>query len=91
MAGTRALIGVTDTVFFDGGHVSLLCGKHLSNQPFGWKGLDLASLYQGYANRPQANIRDIGIADERTMPHRADQDAILLAQCARVLLFEKMV
>jgi len=87
----REAIGVTDTVFFDGGRIDYLFGKYCHGpNPFGWSGLDLDSIYRGYAQRSDANLKELGVPDQREYPHRADEDAIYLAQVGRELLFEKM-
>ena len=83
--------GLTDTVFYDGGHINLCFGLNSAKpSPFGWTGLDLDSLYRGYEKRADAKLRELGVPDNRTKPHRADHDAVLLAEMARVLLYEKM-
>lgn len=85
------IVGVTDTVFFDGGRIDLLFGHyHQAKSPYGWSGLDLDSVYRGYMRDAHASLKTLGVPDERTKPHRADQDAVFLAQQARALLFEKM-
>lgn len=87
----RRVIGITDTVFFDGGHVHLCFGMHLNRlSPFGWSGLDLDSLYRGYAGRADANLRELGVPDTREHPHRADHDAVFLAHLAHELLYVRM-
>ena len=89
--GNNKIIGITDTVFFDSGHVNLCFGKYSSEpSPFGWTGLDLDSLYRGYAKRADATLKELGLPDPRPNPHRADQDAVFLAQMSQVLLFEMM-
>ena len=83
--------GITDTVFFDGGRIDSLFGRwHHGNSPYGWSGLDLDSVYRGYMRDRRARLEELGVPDERTKPHRADHDAVYLAQQARVLLYEKM-
>lgn len=83
--------GVTDTVFFDSGHINLCFGTNSkTSSPFGWTGLDLDSLYRGYTGIENAKLRDLNLKDTRTKPHRADHDAVFLAQIARVLLYEKL-
>jgi len=79
---------VADTVFFDSGFINLFFGpNHRNKSPYGWGGLDLDSLYRGYTQRWNANLRELGIPDTRIKPHRADHDAFLLAQVAQKLLF----
>ena len=81
--------GVTDTVFFDSGHINLGFGQHAkSPSPFGHKGIDLTSLYKGHTGRSNARLSELSVPDERKRPHRADHDAVYLAQEARVLLYE---
>jgi len=83
--------GVTDTVFFDGGRVDELLSKYSNKpSPYGHSGLDLDSVYRGYAKRADAKLKELGVPDERTKPHRADHDAVYLAQIGRELLFKKM-
>ncbi len=85
------VIGVTDTVFFDGGRVDLLLSQHSDRpSPFGHKGLDLDSIYRGYSSRADASLKKLCFLDQRTKPHRADHDAVYLAQVARELLFNRM-
>ncbi len=87
----KSIEGVTDTVFFDSGHIDLCFGVYAKRvSPFGWKGLDLNSLYRGYAKRADARLRELNVPDTRQKPHRADHDAVFLAQIARVLLYEKL-
>ncbi|MBI4120829.1 MAG: hypothetical protein HY457_01040 [Parcubacteria group bacterium] len=83
--------GVTDTVFFDSGRINLCFGVHMERiSPFGWAGLDLSSLYRGYVKKPDVKLKGLNLPDTREKPHRADHDAVLLAQLARVLLYEKL-
>ncbi|MBI2062994.1 MAG: hypothetical protein HYT61_02005 [Candidatus Yanofskybacteria bacterium] len=92
-SGEEKVIGVTDTVFFDGGRIDLCFGLYddlRSPSPYGWSGLDLDSVYRGYMRKAGASLRELGVKDERTKPHRADQDAVFLAQQGHDLLFEKM-
>lgn len=85
------IVGVTDTVFFDGGRIDLLLSHFYHGvSPYGWSGLDLDSVYRGYMRNKRASLKTLGVPDERTKPHRADHDAVFLAQQARVLLYEKM-
>jgi len=92
-AGEHEVVGVTDTVFFDSGYFNLCFGSHSpssSSSPFGWKGLDLGSLYKGYEKRSDVHLKELHVPDNRTKPHRADHDAVYLAQIAHELLFEKL-
>lgn len=85
------VVGITDTVFFDGGRFDLLFSKYSKKKsPYGWSGLDLDSVYRGYRGDLRASLKSLGVLDERTKPHKADQDAVDLAQKSRVLLFEKL-
>ncbi len=85
------IVGVTDTVFFDGGRIDLLFSHFYNGQsPYGWSGLDLDSIYRGYMHDANVSLKTLGVPDERMKPHRADQDAVFLAQQGRVLLCEKM-
>ena len=82
---------VTDTVLFDGGHVDRLLGVHAQRQsPFGWGGLDLDSLFRGYTGDEDASLSELNLPDPRPKPHRADQDAVYIAQVAHDLLYEKL-
>lgn len=83
--------GVTDTVFFDSGYINHCFGTNTSgDSPFGYAGLDLDSLYRGYTKREDAKLRELNIPDTRTKPHRADHDAVFLAQISRILLYDKL-
>ncbi|MBI3633528.1 MAG: hypothetical protein HY226_04520 [Candidatus Vogelbacteria bacterium] len=91
VSANRNVEGVTDTVFFDSGHLNLQFGaasKDLS--PYKWSGLDLDSLYRGYVNDPYASLRNLRVLDDRAKPHRADHDAFFLAKISRILLYEKL-
>ena len=91
VSSCKKIEGVTDTVFFDAGRIGLCFGEDSERlMPFGWTGLDLDSAYRGYTRNPDANLRELGVPDDRQKPHRADHDAVLLAEIARVFLFEKM-
>ena len=85
----RALIPVVDTVFFDSGFISLWLAKSGVDSPFGHAGRDLKSVYQGFTRRRQARLEEIRVP-RCDKPHKADHDAVELAQKARVLLFENM-
>ena len=81
--------GITDTVFFDSGHINLCFGININeSSPFGWNGLDLSSLYQGVTGRENANLGELKVPDTRTKPHRVDHDAVFLAQITKVLLYD---
>ena len=87
----RPVEGITDTTFFDGGQFDLWCGTYRTEpSPYGWEGIDLTSLYKGHTGNTDAKLKDIGVPDTRTKPHRADHDAVLLAQVAGYLLYSKM-
>lgn len=86
----KKCIGVTDTVFFDGGHINYCFGQTNTISPFGWAGLDLDSVYRGYCKRADASLKEFDVVDHRLKPHRADHDAVFLAERARRLLYEKM-
>ncbi|MFB6212737.1 MAG: hypothetical protein ABEI53_02915 [Candidatus Magasanikbacteria bacterium] len=89
MSQNQEVEGVTDTVFFDGGYIDLCFGKHLKEpSPFGWEGLDLDSLYRGYTEKEGASLQELEVPDNRDKTHRADQDAVFLAQVGRKLLFD---
>jgi len=82
---------VTDTVLFDGGRVDRLLGVHTQRQsPFGWEGLDLDSLFRGHTGDEGASLSELNLPDPRPKPHRADQDAVYIAQVAHELLYEKL-
>jgi hypothetical protein len=87
----REPISVTDTVIFEGGRLSQLFGLYWHKpNPFGWGGLNLDSIYRGYAGKKDAKLRELGLADVREKPHKADQDAVFLAIIARELLHVRM-
>jgi hypothetical protein len=90
-SSTKEIVGVVDTVFFDSVFINMFFGRYSGTlSPFGYKGLDLTSLYQGHTGRKDAKLSKLGVPDNREKPHRADHDAVLLAETARVLLFDKM-
>lgn len=81
-------IGVTDTVFFDGGHISYNFGAYSEKlSPFGWSGIDLDSLYRGYMRRADASLKELTIP-KPIKAHRADHDAVFLAERTRHVLYE---
>lgn len=83
--------GVVDTVFWDSVYINLCFGIYSSApSPFGWKGLDIQSLYQGYTKKAGADLRELGLVDNREKPHRADHDAAFLADIAHELIFNKL-
>lgn len=85
------VVGVIDMVFFDPGRLDFLFGRYCSRpSPFGWRGCDLTSMNHGYTRDPNAKLKNVGVPDQRKRPHRADEDAVYLAQIARVLLFERL-
>lgn len=91
VSGAQSVEGVTDTVFFDSGYLNLWLGTDpTSKSPFGWKGLDLDSLYRGFTGRVDAKLNEIQIADPRKKPHRADEDAVFIAMIARELLYTRL-
>jgi DNA polymerase III epsilon subunit-like protein len=86
----RPVVGITDTVFFDGGHINYAFGQYSEPvSPFGWAGLDLDSVYRGYAGRADASLKELDLPKPLKL-HRADHDAAYLAERARVVLYEKM-
>ena len=89
--GLEKVVGVTNTVFFDGGRIDFLLGRYLKGKsPYGWSGLDLDSTFRGYFCKASASLKDLGLIDPRDKPHRADQDAVFMAMIGRELLFAKM-
>lgn len=87
VSGGRPVIPLVDTVFFDSCRVSLWL--HVEGFSLGHSGRDLKSVYQGFAGRANARLKELHVP-RNAKPHRADYDAVELAQKARVLLFEKM-
>ena len=71
----RELVPIVDTVFFDGGHANLLFGMSGLDSPFGHKGLDLASLYRGFARRESARLSEIEV-QKIEKPHKADSTSL---------------
>lgn len=87
----KNVIGVVDTTFFDSGFFNYYCTMHGGFNPlFGWSGLDLRSFWGGATGNPEASLKTVGVKDERMHPHRPDEDALLLAETARVVLYEKL-
>ena len=88
LATGRPVVGVTDTVFFDGGHLNYHFGQYYeSPSPFGWAGLDLTSLYRGFTRRVDASLSELK-ATVPVKPRRADHDAVLLAERTRIVLYD---
>lgn len=91
VGGGSDLEAVVDTTNFDSVRVLNAFGRCFpSYSPFGYRGLDLDSLYRGYAGRKHASLRELKVKDTRKKPHKADHDSDFLAEIARVLLFKKM-
>jgi hypothetical protein len=89
--GTRKIIPVVDTTFFDSGRVSWYLDCYYPGPlPFDHRGLDLNSMHKGYAQSRSAKLTELGVADTREKPHRADHDAVHLADQTRALLYGKM-
>jgi len=87
----QEVIGLTDTVFFDGGHVHLGFGlNHSEMSPFGWKGLDLNSVYKGFMVNPHARFSRLGPEFPCAKEHKADHDAVDLAGFAKKVLYDQM-
>lgn len=87
------VVGVCDTTFFDSSHINLGFGFGLhSMSPFGWKGLDLASLYRGMTGKENAKLGESSAIGEYKgfLKHRADHDAVFLARITHHLLFERL-
>lgn len=86
----QEIIHVVDTVFFDSVFLQYLFSLVDMQSPFGWKGMDLASLYLGYSGNMGGNLRELGIADDREVAHCALDDAIFLSKIARELIFNRI-
>ena len=54
--------------------------------PFGFSGEDMNSMYRGLVRNLNANMKDLGLRDERGLPHNALEDAIQQAKEFRVVL-----
>lgn len=88
VAAGRPIIGVTDTVFFDGGHAHYNFGQyHPGPSPFGYAGLDLTSMYRGMVRRADACLSELDVPAPAKL-HRADHDAVFLAERARIVLYD---
>ncbi len=88
MREDRSVIPLTDTVYFDSGHINLWLHAY-GTSPLGHGGRDLHSIYQGFVGRSNAWLGELPVPHNE-QPHRADHDAVELAQKGRVLLFEKL-
>jgi|GEM_PF-1396069 hypothetical protein len=96
VAEGKQVEGVADTVFFDAGLVQYYFAQCSIPSPFGWEGssagsggLDIDSLYRGYAGAENANLRGLGLKDTRVRPHHAGHDAVFQGDLASEL-FAKM-
>jgi hypothetical protein len=87
----QRVVGVTDTVFFDGGRVDLLL-SHFADKPspYGHTGINLKQILQGHTRNQKASLSSLRVPDMRTKPHRADHDAVDLALRGRELLFNQL-
>lgn len=54
--------------------------------PFGFSGEDMNSIYRGLVRNLNASMKDLGLRDERGLPHNALEDAIQQAKEFRVVL-----
>lgn len=95
----REIYGVVDTTFFDPIRVeNELALAYPEGSALSYKGLDLYSMLRGYAmgceDLPSAEQTSLStfakqyiyLADWRTKPHKADQDAAYTADIARMLI-----
>jgi len=90
VAGNKVVIPVTDTVFFDSPHVSAWIGASgVPGSLLGYSGRDLKSMYQGYTGRKNARLKELRV-DKNEQPHKADADAVELAQKTNLLVYEKL-
>lgn len=78
---------VTDTVIFDASFLNYYFQVFRGGNPYGHAGLDLDSYYRGFCKSRSANLKNLGIVDDREVPHCAEDDAIFLAKLARELLY----
>ncbi|PIN82033.1 hypothetical protein COV11_00015 [Candidatus Woesearchaeota archaeon CG10_big_fil_rev_8_21_14_0_10_30_7] len=82
---------LTDVQPFDGSFINWYFEKFLSNSenPFGYKGLNIDILYRGLTGNINSNLRDLGLIDDRKTPHNALDDAVFQAKLAEKV-FELM-
>jgi hypothetical protein len=83
---------VTDTVIYDASQINYyfsIFGSSLPRNPFGHSGLDIDSYCRGLSQSRSASLRQLGIVDDRVVPHCAEDDAIYGAKLARELLFRR--
>ncbi len=66
------------------------CYKTGEANPYGWSGIDLDSLYRGYAREMGANLKDLGLTDDRETAHCALDDAMYLADMASELIYRRI-
>lgn len=78
---------VSDTTIFDPSHLSYYFTRFSRSAPYGYAGLDLDSYYRGFCKSRSASPKNLGVVDDRRVPHCAEDDAIFLAKIARELLY----
>ncbi|MBI4435674.1 hypothetical protein HY630_03310 [Candidatus Uhrbacteria bacterium] len=86
----KKVVGVFDTVLFDPAFIQLLFMHGSIASPYGHHGMDLDALHKGFARNMGAKLRDLGVPDTRETAHCADDDAMYLADIARVLIYERI-
>lgn len=85
-----SIVPVVDTTFFDPPFIQHLFSVTGEKPIYRWNGIDLRSLYAGYARDMNAGISELGMKDTRVTPHCALDDAIFIAQIAGELIFNRI-
>jgi hypothetical protein len=81
---------VVDTVFWDSCFIQHLFGTAGVMSPYGHSGVDLDSMFRGYSESRSANLKGLGIVDDREVAHCGLDDAIFLAKIARELILNRL-
>jgi ribonuclease T len=80
-------IEVAAPIKFDGAFTAYYFNLfYKRNNPFGFSGLDINSLYKGVVHNLNAHISQLGIDDNRETPHNALDDAIQQAKEADAVI-----
>lgn len=86
----RKIIGLFDTTIFDSARIEYLFSLAKENNPYGWSGIDIDSLFRGYMKDMVAGLKKLGLVDDRPVAHCALDDAIFTAKLARELIYKRI-